>query len=38
LILRAYGELTRVSEVTDPKLPRKASRENQGARTANRRW
>jgi len=25
-------------EVADPKLPRKASRENAGARTANRRW
>ncbi len=24
--------------VADPKLPRKASRENTGARTANRRW
>jgi hypothetical protein len=24
--------------VADPKLPRKASRENAGARTANRRW
>jgi hypothetical protein len=33
-----WGAPREWSEVTDPKLPRKASRENQGARTANRRW
>jgi len=39
IILRAEWELPLAGgEVTDPILPRKASRENQGARTANRRW